>query len=64
MLEPDGSGRYRQDLVFGISKVNRVAGNDIKAANETYVSFIGMLKWSSIAVAIITAGVVGLIASS
>jgi hypothetical protein len=36
-------------------------GNDMKAANETYVSFIGMLKWGSIAVAIVTIFVVGLI---
>jgi hypothetical protein len=41
-----------------------MAGNDIKAANETYVGFIGMMKWGSVAVAIVTIFVVGLIASS
>ena len=40
------------------------SGNDMKAANETYAGFISMLKWGSIATAIITAGVVALIASA
>lgn len=39
------------------------SGNDMKAANETYAGFIAMVKWSAIAVAIITIFVVGLIAS-
>lgn len=39
------------------------SGNDMKAANATYTSFIGMFKWSAIGVAIIAAGVVALIAS-
>ena len=39
------------------------SGNDMKAANETYTGFIGMVKWGSIVVAIVTACVVGLIAS-
>lgn len=39
------------------------SGNDMKAANETYTGFISMVKWGSIAVAIITILVVGLIAS-
>ena len=39
------------------------SGNDMKAANETYEGFIGMLKWGSIAVAIVTIFVVGLISS-
>jgi hypothetical protein len=40
------------------------SGNDMKAANETYSGFIGMVKWGSIAVAILTVIVVGIIASS
>ena len=40
------------------------SGNDMKAANETYVSFIGMVKWGSILVALVTMLVVGLISSN
>ncbi|MEJ5975433.1 aa3-type cytochrome c oxidase subunit IV [Novosphingobium sp. PS1R-30] len=39
------------------------SGNDMKAANETYEGFIGMVKWGSIAVALIVILVVGLIVS-
>lgn len=39
------------------------SGNDMKAANETYAGFISMVKWGSIAVAILAAIVVGIIAS-
>lgn len=41
-----------------------MAGNDMKAANETYAGFIGILKWSAIAIALVTMLVVGLIAAS
>jgi hypothetical protein len=34
------------------------SGNDIKAANQTYASFIAMLKWSVPLIAVITAVVV------
>jgi hypothetical protein len=37
--------------------------NDMKAANETYAGFINMVKYSAIIFAIITAGVVALIAA-
>ena len=40
------------------------SGNDMKAANETYEGFIGMVKWGSIAVALIVVLVVGLIVSN
>ena len=36
--------------------------NDMKAANETYGGFIGLVKWGSVVVAIVTAGVIALIA--
>lgn len=39
------------------------SGNDMKAANETYSGFIVLVKWGSIATAIVAAGVVMLIAS-
>ena len=39
------------------------SGNDIRAAQETYSSFIVYFKWGAIVAAIITAGVVALIAS-
>lgn len=39
------------------------SGNDINAANETYAGFITLLKWGSIATAIVAASVVALIAS-
>nr|WP_137676189.1 aa3-type cytochrome c oxidase subunit IV [Parerythrobacter lutipelagi] len=39
-----------------------MAGNDIKAAEKTYDSFIGSLKWSVPLIALITAIVVILIA--
>lgn len=39
------------------------SGNDMKAANETYEGFIGMVKWGSIAVALVVILVVGLIVS-
>jgi len=38
------------------------SGNDMKAANETYGGFIGLLKYSSVVVAVVTAGVIALIA--
>lgn len=38
------------------------SGNDMKAANETYGGFIGLVKWGSVVVAVATAGVVALIA--
>lgn len=34
------------------------SGNDIKAANQTYAGFIGMLKWSVPLIAVIAAVVV------
>ena len=40
------------------------SGNDMKAATETYAGFIGMVKWGSIAIAIVTMFVVGLISSN
>lgn len=39
-----------------------MSGNDIKAANQTYSSFIGHLKWAVPLIAAITAFVVILIA--
>lgn len=39
------------------------SGNDMRAATETYSGFTALIKWGSIATAIIVAGVVGLIAS-
>jgi hypothetical protein len=39
------------------------SGNDMRAANESYARFIGLFKWGAVAVVIITACVVGLIAS-
>ncbi|HEY0959698.1 MAG TPA: aa3-type cytochrome c oxidase subunit IV [Novosphingobium sp.] len=39
------------------------SGNDMRAARETYEGFISKAKWGSIVIAIITAGVVVLIAS-
>lgn len=38
------------------------SGNDIKAAEETYAGFVGMVKWGSIVTLIATAIVVVLIA--
>lgn len=38
------------------------SGNDIKAAESTYSGFLTMLKWGSIATAIIVAFVIMLIA--
>ena len=38
------------------------SGNDMKSAESTYSGFLGMLKWGSIAAALITALVVVLIA--
>ena len=40
------------------------SGNDMKAANETYAGFIGMVKMGSIVVALVTMLVVGLISSN
>lgn len=37
-------------------------GNDMKAHNSTYVSFLGMLKWSLPLIAVVTAVVIALIA--
>lgn len=37
-------------------------GNNMKAHNATYDGFIGMLKWGSVATALVTALVVYLIA--
>ena len=34
------------------------SGNDMKAANATYESFIGLIKWSVPVIALITAFVV------
>jgi hypothetical protein len=39
-----------------------MAGNDMKAANSTYESFIGMLKWSVPLIAVIALVVVLIIA--
>jgi hypothetical protein len=39
------------------------SGNDMRAANETYAGFTALVKWGTIATAIIAAGVVFLIAS-
>ena len=39
------------------------SGNDMRAANETYVSFTALVKYGSIATALIAAFVVFLIAS-
>ena len=39
------------------------SGNDMRAANETYSGFTGLVKYGTILVAIIAAGVVFLIAS-
>lgn len=39
------------------------SGNDMRAANETYSGFTALVKWGTIATAIIAAGVVALIAS-
>jgi hypothetical protein len=38
------------------------SGNDLKSAESTYSGFLGLLKWGSIAAALITALVVILIA--
>jgi len=38
------------------------SGNDMKAANETYGGFIGLVKWGSVVVAVAAAGVIALIA--
>ncbi|MFN5243512.1 MAG: aa3-type cytochrome c oxidase subunit IV [Novosphingobium sp.] len=38
------------------------SGNDMKAANETYGGFIGLVKYGSVVVAVVTAGVIALIA--
>lgn len=38
------------------------SGNDMKAANQTYSGFLGMLKWSTIAALVVTAIVIVLIA--
>mgnify|MGYP000216803088 FL=1 len=38
------------------------SGNDMKAANETYGGFIGLVKYGSVVVAIVAAGVIALIA--
>ena len=37
------------------------SGNDMKAANETYGGFIGLVKYGSVVVAIVAAGVIALI---
>lgn len=37
------------------------SGNDIKAAQETYGAFTGVVKWSAVAIAIIVVMVVLLI---
>jgi hypothetical protein len=39
------------------------SGNDMRAATETYGSFVTLLKWGAISVAIVAACVVALIAS-
>jgi hypothetical protein len=38
------------------------SGNDMKAAEQTYEGFIGMVKWGSVIVAITAAVVIALIA--
>ncbi len=38
------------------------SGNDMKSAEATYGGFLNMLKWSSVAVAIVTIVVIALIA--
>jgi len=38
------------------------SGNDMKMANETYGGFIGLVKYGSVVVAIVAAGVIALIA--
>ncbi|MEJ6008539.1 aa3-type cytochrome c oxidase subunit IV [Novosphingobium aquae] len=37
------------------------SGNDMKAHNSTYTSFLGMLKWAIPVLAVITAVVIALI---
>ena len=39
------------------------SGNDMRAANETYAGFTSLVKYGTIFVAIVAAGVVFLIAS-
>jgi hypothetical protein len=38
------------------------SGNDMKSAESTYNGFLGMLKWGTIAAAVVTAFVIILIA--
>ncbi|AKH42019.1 hypothetical protein FHS61_002448 [Altererythrobacter atlanticus] len=38
-----------------------MAANDIKSAEKTYEGFVGMVKWSTVAVALIVALVIYLI---
>ena len=38
------------------------SGNDMKAHNSTYSSFLGMLKWSIPVIAVVTIVVIALIA--
>ncbi|MCW1403616.1 aa3-type cytochrome c oxidase subunit IV [Novosphingobium sp. MW5] len=38
------------------------SGNDMKAHNATYVSFLGMLKWTLPLIALVTIVVIALIA--
>ncbi|GAA4770639.1 aa3-type cytochrome c oxidase subunit IV [Novosphingobium ginsenosidimutans] len=38
------------------------SGNDMKMANETYGGFIGLVKYGSVVVAVVAAGVIALIA--
>ena len=39
------------------------SGNDMRAAQESYAGFIGLVKWGTILTAIVAVVVVGLIAS-
>ncbi len=52
-----------RNINFSFEDETMASGNDMKAANETYTGFIGMVKWGAIAVAIVVIFVVGLIAS-
>jgi hypothetical protein len=64
-LEQSGVARYRpwanrDQLSTGNGKM--ASGNDMEAARETYGGFIHLVKYGTIAVALITILVVGLIA--
>ena len=47
---------------FWLIKDGQMAGNDMRAAEETYSGFIGLLKWTVPLTAVVTIVVVALIA--